>query len=365
MKLKEKGKKTIKLKKKLTAREAGRISVREEPRSLYIISAAVRIGEAVVRVLLSVAFLGGILLLLSCSSIYGYSEPEDRYIVSALGFDEKEGSFEVSVSVVDGEETRVFRGIGDSVDHAMSHIKGADAKQLELSHLAVIVIGNSIDDESLSEVLAYCQNNDDITIGVRLASAHNAAELLSLDGSDGYTLTGAFRDGKDGSGFAGGSRFYELENDRISDSRGRVCHMPYFSVGEEGYYLDGLKIYGVFGWVRLDRVESAYYMMLRGEFSAGPLDMEYGGEAHGVLVSSCHTLYRYEDGRIGIVCKLGITSEYLSESDASAAMKACSDKAESLCRQLFDRYGDIMGIGKRIGLAAIAAEDIFVECKIE
>ena len=366
VKLKEKGKKTLKIKKKLTAKEASRVSEAETPRELWLLSSALRICEAVLRVIFSCVSVTVCLFLMSCSSVYGYSEPEDRYTVSALGFDYENGVFTASARMVaeDRSEVKVFSGSGESVGYAMSHIKGADAKQLELSHLAAVIVGEGINDDALSDILDYCKGNDDITVGIRLASAHRASELLSLEEADGYTLTGALRDGKDGSGFTGGSRFYEVENDRLADRARAVCHLPYFAVDSEGYYLDGLKIYTANGAIaRLDRTESAYYMILRDEFSGGPLDFEYDDKANSTFVRSVKTSYGYEDGRVDIVCELDYDQKSVAGNDSDEIMRACSGYAESLCRELFSRYGDVMEIEKRIGVTGLPAELIFVEFK--
>jgi hypothetical protein len=366
VKLKEKGEKTLKLRKKLTAKEAERLFRHDIPRELWLLSSALRICEAVLKVILASVPLVVCLFLISCSTVYGYSEPEDRNTVSALGFDLENGVISVNARIVteDKSDVKVYSGSGESVEYAMSHIKGADAKQLEMSHLAVIVLGEGVDADTLEDIFDYCKGNDDITVGVRLASAHSAAELLTLNDADGYTLTGALRDGKDGSGFTGVSRFYEVENDRLSGRGRAVCHLPYFSVEGEGYFLDGLKIYVTDGAsVRLDRTESAYYMILRDEFSGGPLDFEYEGEAYSAFVSSSKTRCRYDNGRADIVCELELNEELLPRGDTEKIMRSCSKKAEELCRQLLLRYGDVMDIEKRIGVIGVSADMVFVECR--
>lgn len=367
MKLKEKGQKTLKIKKKVDAKEAARLSTNDIPRELWLLSSAIRISEAVIRVIFSGLVILAVLFLVSCSSVYDYSEPEDRYIVSAMGFDSENEVLTVSARIVTEDESQVtvFSGSGESVEYAMSHIKGADAKQLELSHLAVIVVGSGVDADELSEIFDHCRSNADITVGVRIASAHSARELLSLEGADGYTLTGALRDGQYGSGFSGGSRFYEVEEHRLSEPQRKICHLPYFSANGSGYFLDGLKIYDANGAiVRLDRTESAYYMMLRNEFDGGVLDFEYGGEDHSTFVISCKTLCGYEDGRVNITCELDLKNGLLPDVNTEEIMKACSDKAESLCRELFSRYGDVMSIEKRVGVSGVSSDSIFVECRV-
>ena len=124
--------------------------------------------------------------LFSCSSISGYSEPEDRYIVSAIGFDYSSGMLEASVQIVgdEGEENLIRSGFGESVRQAMGHIEGADSRQLEISHCALILIGDSIGKDTLAEIFDYCRKNNDITVGVKVAAAHSAKPVRWLFCSD-------------------------------------------------------------------------------------------------------------------------------------------------------------------------------------
>lgn len=324
------------------------------------VSAAFRIAEAILRVMLSVLAILACLILVSCSAIPGYSEPEDRFIVSALGFDVIDGAMRVSAQIVagEGEPERVCVGKGESVEQAMAHIEGADAKQLETSHCALILIGDSVEKEALAEILDYCRRNDDITIGAKVASAHDAGALLSLEGADGYELLGALRESSDGAGFAGGSRFYEIEEIRASKKEGAVYHLPYFSADGEIYTVAGLKIFKDDGAVvRLDRSESAYYMMIKDEFDGGSADFEYNGRQDSVYVRGCKTDYKTDGEGFYVTCHLDVNSELLGELDRDKVMTACSERAQRLCRELTERYGDIFGFNEN------DPSGIFVKCE--
>ena len=278
--------------------------------------------------------------LCSCS-LTGYSEPEDRYIVSAIGFDYADGVIETSVQIVDGEEFTVRSGRGESVRQAMGHIEGADSKQLEISRCALIVIGDSVGKDEISDIFEYCRQNGDITVGVKVASAYNARDMLSF--ADGYELLGAIRDNKDGVGFTKGSRFYEIEEIRES-ADGQVYHLPYFETDGEIYTVSGLKIYKAdSGIVRLDRSESVYYMMIKGELSGGVAD--FGGES--IYIEGCKT--KLSEGRL--VCTLSVR-DYGDKKEVEGAL---SIAAQSLLSELTERYGDIFEFGEK---------KISVECKL-
>ncbi len=290
------------------------------------------------------------LCLSSCSFVSGYSEPEDRYIVSAIGFDKEGDTLEVSVQIVGKEGNLLRSGKGERVRGAMAHIEGADAKQLEISHCAIIIIGDGIDSESLSEIFGYCRENNDITVGVKVAAAHRAKDILSLD-ADGYELLGAVRDGADGVGFAGGSRFYEIEDTRA------VYHLPYFETDGETYTVSGLKIFKKdAGIVKLDRSESAYYMMIKGELFGGSADIEYGEKKDSVFLGKCKTEYKTEGDKLYVSCDIKVNGELLP-ADREKTEKAMSMEASRLVSELYSRYGDLFGFGDD--------KEIFVECKLK
>lgn len=338
--------KKLKIKSKLTNKEVRELSVPPVMRELSLVSAGVRIFDALLRSIFLAAVILCTLFLFSCTAVYGYSEPEEKYTVSALGFDKDGAGFSVTARVSDdkegGDRVKLFFGSGESVSTAMSHIKGADSKGLELSHLAAVVVGDGIGIEEMGEIFEFCRNNRDIAVGVCFAAAHSAQGLISVSEWDGYELTGALRSGKGGSGYALGCRFYELENGRLDRKDG--YRLPYFSEWDEGYTLDGLKIYTTSGeTVRLDRSESAYYMMARGLFEGGAVDIEYNGREYSIFVSECKTSRRASDEKTQIACRLKLDPRHLPNGDTEGVLRCCSERATELCRRLAERYGDILG----------------------
>ena len=309
-------------------------------------------------------------LLFSCSAIPGYNEPEDQHIVSALGFDEGDGGLLVSVRTVseDGKSTKVYTGVGDSVEYALAHLEGGDSKRLETGHCAVIVIGDSISGSRLSEIIEHCRRNDSITISARFASAHSARELLSCDSADGYSLLGSLREGGDGNGLGKGSRFYEIEGVRVSESKIKVYHMPYFSVSEGEYSLSGLKVFrGDHGVVLLDRRESIFYLMLRGELDEGVADVEHNGGMTSIRLSGCRTEFDFEESegalRIHVSCRLVTEGDALTVA-ASEAEKGFARGAEEFGETMWERYGDIFGMGNRYS-GTFEKVIITVSCKLQ
>jgi hypothetical protein len=292
------------------------------------------------------------LSLSSCSFIPGYTEPEDQYIISALGFDQEGGELVVSAqtSSEEGEVLDVYRGRGESVEYAMAHLEGTDARRIELGHCAMILIGESISPERLAEILDYCRRNDDVTVSAGVGAAHNAFELLSHSRASGYSLIRAMRQGEDGSGVSVGSRFYAIEDVRASEKRAGVFSLPYFVLGENTWSLWGLRLFrNCEALTLLDRGESAIYTMLCGRFGGGTADVTVNGVGYSALFRSCKRRVKLDGDTIVITCDVLLDRETRPRVDEESLMSAMSQEAEGLCRQLMERYGDVFGIAAALG----------------
>ena len=106
----------------------------------------------------------------------------------------------------------------------------------------------------------------------------------------------------------------------------------------------------------LDRSESAYYMMIKGELRGGVADIELDGKEDSVYVAQGKTKQKNEEKNIYLICSLEVNRELMGD-DADKIMTALSRSAEKLCRELTGRYGDVFGFGDD--------KEIFVECRLK
>lgn len=307
-----------------------------------------------------------ILCFFSCSFIPGYTEPEDQYIISALGFDEDKDGLVVSAQTSsETGETRVYRGRGDSVEYAMAHLEGTDEKRIELGHCAMILIGTSVSADRMREILEYCRRNDDVTVSAGVAAAYDAFELLSHKDASGYSLIRAMRQGEDGSGISVKSRFYAIEDALASQGSGGVFALPYFSLSEDRWSIWGLRLFkNCEALTLLDRSESALYTMLSGSFGGGMADVTVDGVGYSALFRSAKRRVKLDGGEITIICDLLLDSEIRQAFDENALTLAMSREAQELCRQLMERYGDVFGIAEALGcegetLSGVAVKVVF------
>lgn len=121
------------------------------------------------------------LFLFGCRAV----EPEEVYLVSAVGFDKIDDRVRFCIEVpltreseTDRMELRIFEGEGESVGEALCNLKNGLARQLELGHCALVVLGEGIEGERLATVLQSVTELQ-IPLSVTVVSSPKARELLS------------------------------------------------------------------------------------------------------------------------------------------------------------------------------------------
>lgn len=308
------------------------------------------------------------IFLVSCSFIPGYTEPEDQYMISALGFDEEGDELVVSAqtSSEEGKVLAVYRGRGDSIEYAMAHLEGTDAKRIELGHCGAVVIGESVSAERLREILDYCRRNDDVTVSAGLGTAHNAFELLSREDASGYAIMRAMRKGEDGNGISEGGRLYSALDVLFSGKRGGVFALPYFALDEEAWSLWGLRLFrNCERLTLLDRSESVIYTMVSGSFGSGMADVVVDSVRYSALFRSCKRKVCLDGDVISVRCKLLLDSEIRPPIDEKTLTRAMSESAGELCRQLMERYGDVFGIADAMDIGGEELESVDVRVVFE
>lgn len=111
-------------------------------------------------------------------------EPEEVYLVSALGFDRIDSEVRLVAEVpltreneADKMEVRIFEGRGKTIPYALENMKTGLAKQLEFGHCALIVLGQGVEedllDQALERVLTW-----QVPLSATVVSSPNAKELL-------------------------------------------------------------------------------------------------------------------------------------------------------------------------------------------
>ena len=310
-------------------------------------------AQKIIKRLLFICFIFTVVVLSSCVAVSGYAEPESQYIVSAMGFDVSGGRVEVSAEIIDGGSERILSGVGSSIEQAISALLAQETKSLEVSHCAILVLGENADAEWIEKISGFCRRNEDITVAAQLVSASNAKELLSIEGVNGYDLASTVSKNHENAAFGAESRYYSVQNTRISENN--VYALPHFTVNDDEYELYGVQIFCFdVRAVLLNRAEAAYYMMARGLFDRGLVPYDAPGLSGSVGVSDCKTEYKFipngDKLSVNIKCILTIDSELGDDEYAQEIARATGKGMLTLWEKLAWRYGDIFKLRENAAL---------------
>ena len=136
------------------------------------------------RALIALA-LTGVLLgsLVSCES--RGTEPEQSYLVSAMGFDCAEEGILVTVEIPvigearsDAAKTILCSESGKSVKEALSRIQRALPRTLVFSHCALAVLGEELSREQMQEIFAFAETGESLPLATEVVRAASAVEIL-------------------------------------------------------------------------------------------------------------------------------------------------------------------------------------------
>lgn len=127
-------------------------------------------------------FLSLVLLVFLC----GCEKHGPEYLVSSIGFDKVKDNYKVCFEsvIINSEDTKqsvkLLKGEGATLKSAINEIEKQCTQPLLLSHCGVLVIGDSITKNELSDIAKYCVNNEEITLSAFLIKTENAQKLLSV-----------------------------------------------------------------------------------------------------------------------------------------------------------------------------------------
>ena len=149
------------------------------------------------------------------------TEPEQLYLVSAIGFDRMDAGIRVVAEVpltreneADKMEVCVFAGEGATIPNALQQMKRGLGKELFFGHCALAVLGDGVEEDWLNSVLDFL-NAEDVPLSVTVISAPDAQKLLARGSvaasAAGYEIPDILRLQIRESGLSLQCRLYEIE----------------------------------------------------------------------------------------------------------------------------------------------------------
>lgn len=192
-------------------------------------------------------------LLLLCPFLSGcYAvEPEEVYLISALGFDRTDTGIRLVAEVPltredesDKMEVRVFEGTGGSIPAALEAMKTGLAKKPEFGHCALAVLGEGVEGAELEAAL-QCLSEWQVPLSATVIFSPDAKSLLEKGSLSapavGYEIPDILRLISEERGVVFRCRVYE-----ISSSGGSFIVPRFLPNGDEIAQVDrleGVRIY--------------------------------------------------------------------------------------------------------------------------
>lgn len=174
-------------------------------------------------------------------SLCGCRQTGGEYIISSIGFDNKDGLLNTCFEavVINSETTesqiKLIEGKGKTVTDGIEKIKKQITQKLLLSHCGVLVMGENLTESQINEIYEFCFNERDITLSARVVKTENAKKLLQKKAissiSVGYDILGLIEQ-------------YSKKDKQIKNryfeimALERRVALPKIITTKEGYYLE-------------------------------------------------------------------------------------------------------------------------------
>ncbi len=245
-----------------------------------------------------------LLALCGCNSLGEYSEPNDRRLVSVIGFDNHKGKIRVTAEVLEatdsgGMSPYLLSGDGDNVREVLSEISVQSPQELSFTHCSALILGKELTKEQTDMILEYCTENDSISLSAKIVSANNAEDLLSLKAegavSSGFAVADIIENTAKKFGYGGHTALYEIKTARMQTAN--VYALPFFYVKEDKPYQDGMLVYvNDEGVMQITREESISYAVMRNTYDGGEVFSE--GQTYSVSDARSKIKASFENGRL-------------------------------------------------------------------
>lgn len=174
-----------------------------------------------------------LLLLCGCS----YTEPDARYTVTALGFEQTTKGVRVVVRVIDaakgekgGEpDTFTLSAEGKDLREGFENLWASLSKKPSFGHCGILVFADNCDTVFIGEALALCEKND-LSKRTRLAVCNNVEGLLSDENlSTGEDFAELVDSAGEKYGIGRHSAFFEIQTATLL---GEDFALPRFALSE-------------------------------------------------------------------------------------------------------------------------------------
>ena len=170
-----------------------------------------------------------------------------QYLVSAIGFDCKNSEIITNIEavVVNSEEPEeeihalLFEGKGKTLKKSVENALSKAQKPLSLSHCALLILGENMNPQKLSEVCDFVFDTEQITVSVAFVESENAEKLLSLEPVSsvtvGYDIVSLLETQSKRKNIGFRNRYFEIEQRRCENKAQKK--LPFIKISGKKYSL--------------------------------------------------------------------------------------------------------------------------------
>lgn len=314
----------------------------------------------------------------------GGSEPEQIYLVSAVGFDGDADGYTLTLEIpagstgAGGGERLLLEGRGSDVEQALRAITLGLSRELSFSHCALMVLGEGLTTLQSDAIFEFASSGVLLPLAAQVIQTPNARELLSSGNTPspaaGYEIPSILREAEGIFGFETRSRIYEL---RANAKPNRPTVLPYF--------LPSDKQTAVFGGlsvlqrekpaVRVDAASCTAYAILSDLFRETDGAPASFGEGRIQRIESHLTAEPFGDG-LSFSLEVVLRAETCTDQDSAIALREEVERGtealfSSLCAQangdtvfFFDRAEGLEGMQEAEYALRFAKAQLSVHCRV-
>ncbi len=191
-----------------------------------------------------------LLLLLLCGCKYGadYVDPEERYVVTALGFENNDNGILVimeTMSAIEDSENpkKLYYGFGSDASTAVINAETTVPADVILSQCPVILIGDSVMGDNLKNIFDFCVSSYDISLSVQVLNCENVSEILSVKSGEisvGHKILRMLNHFEKGTDITKIGRF---SNVLANDNKSNTFCIPNLITNDNNFNVDSLSVY--------------------------------------------------------------------------------------------------------------------------
>lgn len=271
-----------------------------------------------IKKLLSFLLIFSLIFICGCT---GYTESDNRLIVSAMGFDKEDGNFSLYLQTVTVNEAeselkeQTYEATGKTVEDTLFSLKSKIYKPLSFEHCSAVILSTRLLKNDIKEIIRFCKKIQGLNTSVYFAAADDTEKILHLtavsEAAGGYDISSAIESKDEDMGIRYKNRLYELLSSE--DQFIPTAYLPFLNITKDKFYIDGERVYIDFSpKEKLSPDESFILSVLTNRYRKGNITLN--GETAQIQDSHTYFSARINGGKLYIELKTEFRFKNRSEN---------------------------------------------------